>query len=175
MSQTYQRHLSLRVPLEMLTAIEPVSSSWILNRAHGWLDAFTVDGRRGTRIISDRQEWLTVTGYELAEPVWGLVDKARGETVKDDPRTGTRDDPFLLFLDLKRLTISRGFAESVVAHEVTHLRYKSLGHSQQFFNRVQEGIFDLGDPSFRLLGPRVSAILNIVAPKLSGYSVLDLL
>jgi hypothetical protein len=137
-------------------------------RAHQWLNAFTTNGIQGTRIISDRQEWQTATGYALAEPIWGLVDKARGKTVKDDPRAGTREDPLLLFLDLKKICISKGFAESVIGHEVTHLRYKSLGHSQQFFNRVQEGIFDLGDPKLRVLGPRVSAILNVVSPNLAG-------
>lgn len=167
MSVVYERHLALRVPYELGYATEPVAPEWVLGRAKAWLDAYAPGGSNGTRVITDRGQWAAVGGYPLPMSVWGNVDRARGVDYQDQPRAGTPEDPFLLFLDLGQLRIARGFAESVVGHEVTHLRFKTLGHGQRFFQRVQEGIFALGDARAQAYAPTVASVLQICAPHLT--------
>lgn len=53
--------------------------------------------------------------------------------------TITRAAPGSAFMFINPRSGSTGwFADTVIAHEITHLRFRSLGHSQRLFVRVQE-------------------------------------
>jgi hypothetical protein len=167
-SLAYRRHLALTVPVDPMIGVDPVTHEWVYTRVDAYLNTLI---RTHVEVITDRRAWLDAGGRPLPAMTWGQVDRARGEPYTDtwDPRAGTVADPLLLFFDLDQISVAGAFAESVIAHEVTHLRYRSLGHSRQFFVQVQKHLHLLREDPSALPGGgavTVSDVLARVAPGL---------
>lgn len=140
MSEVLARHMALTLPYDGLTASEVISRSELNSIFVRYADALLVGGAVGVRLFTDPVEWGEVTGCPIGDTTWGMIDRARGRDSYSDPREGNADDPFLMFLRMDVLMSRRGIAESVIAHEITHLRFRTLGHGVRFFKRVQESI-----------------------------------
>ena len=149
-AQTVGRQLGLlhRLPAEQ--AIQPADPRWVRRRL---LTYQQVAGIPAMRTFTDRDAYACAKG----EP---LRPDAAGEAHTGLP--GSRLTVPLVFVDPARCG-TRALAETVVAHEVTHARYLSLGHSQRFFDRVQELLDGVAAQENRLgAGPATTVALTLL-------------
>lgn len=117
-----QRHLALRTSMPTGIGQMPVDVAWLSERAdwyrRRWLPNADID------IVFNRDDWAGIATKQPGPHDWGMIERV----------TGTHSR---LFID-PVVGFAAGFADTVIAHEITHARFRTLGHSDRFFARVQE-------------------------------------
>jgi hypothetical protein len=118
-----RRQAALQHRLCAAEAALPVDDDWLADRVERYA---TIAGV-AARLVLDPVRYAASTGRGI-QP--GLVGEA------DYAVAGRRRQVAIVFLNPARLP-DRGYAETVIAHELGHVRAPSLGHRRQFFVRVQ--------------------------------------
>lgn len=119
-----QRHQRLRHHLDPHDSAQPTDLWWLITRAHRYAAAagITID------VVLDAQTYQRRTGLSVG--TWWA-----GAAYTGPP--GARLAVPLLYLN-PRLLLTRGDAETVIAHEVMHARWPSYGHRRIAFERAQQ-------------------------------------
>lgn len=119
---TTARHFALAHRLDQAEAARPATEAWTLRRVNHILQVSGLDPSHLT-VITDPASLAELTGITIGPETLGLAERRpAGNVVYVDPaKTGTRGD-----------------MERLIAHEIAHLRWPSLGHRGRFFERVQQ-------------------------------------
>ena len=123
--QCVSRQLALVHHLPAAEALLPATPAWTQDRFRRYCHAA---GLPAAVLFTDRTRYAHAKG----EPV---RHDAAGETHFGLP--GQRLRVPLVLIDPARCG-TRALTETVIAHEVVHARYPSLGHSARFFHHVQQ-------------------------------------
>lgn len=130
-SVTVQRQMALRSRLPFAQLVAPVEQQWIHRRCADYIARWLPD--RDIQVTTDLSQMSSWSGVPIADTVMGMI---------------TRCSSGSAFLFINSACASTGwFADTVIGHEITHLRFRSLGHSQRFFVRAQETLDALGTQS----------------------------
>ena len=121
--------LRSRLPFPQLVA--PVGQVWIRNRCADYIARWLPD--RDVQVTTSASQMSSWSGVRIADTAMGMI---------------TRCSSGSAFLFINSACASTGwFTDTVIAHEITHLRFRSLGHSRRFFVRAQEALDALGTQS----------------------------
>ncbi len=110
--------LAHRLPVEVAT--RPATAAGVTTRAAAFAGAA---GVHLDRVTTSRREYRAQTGIDVAADTIGEASWHHGRHVVFIDPDGCRDT---------------GTAETLIAHEIGHLRWPSYGHKVMFFTRVQE-------------------------------------
>ena len=118
---TTARHYTLRHRLSDPVASAPATEPWARHRVAALATAAGLDHDAIT-VTTTPEAFTAATGINVGPADHGMASWADARVIYIDPiKAGTRGD-----------------LERVIAHELGHLRWPSLGHRAQFFQRVQQ-------------------------------------
>lgn len=117
---TTARHYALRHRLSDPIAAASATEPWVRQRVAALAIAAGLDTHAIT-VTTTPEAFTAATGINVGPADHGMASWADARVIYVDPtKAGTRGD-----------------LERVIAHELGHLRWPSLGHRAQFFERVQ--------------------------------------
>lgn len=118
---TTARHYALRHHLDDSQASAPATERWARHRVATLATAAGLDHHTIT-VTTTPEAFTAATGIDVGPADHGMASWADGRVVYVDPAKAA----------------TCGDLELVIAHELGHLRWPSLGHRAQFFERVQQ-------------------------------------
>jgi len=117
---TMRRHFSLRHLLGPAEAAQPATSIWVAERIHRYAG---VAGIGPVVAVTSGSEYHALSDRPVAPGMWGEANWACGPLP-------------VVYVDPAKAA-TRGSAELVVAHEISHVKWRSYGHRRVLFDRCQ--------------------------------------
>ena len=118
---TTARHYALQHHLDDAVASAPATDRWARHRVAALAIAAGLDHHAIT-VTTTPEAFTTATGIDIGPTDHGMASWADARVIYVDPAKAA----------------NCGDLELVIAHELGHLRWPSLGHRVQFFGRVQQ-------------------------------------